>query len=107
MNAKAAIAKAFLRGETLSIKTAFNLFGTTNLPREVSRQIEKPFGISITRNQKDGKTKYGVPCSWYEYKLERTEANKPGMELMREYVREQEKNTLITTTKQLKQLDLL
>ena len=107
MNAKAAIAKAFLRGETLSIKTAFNLFGITNLPREVSRQIEKPFGIRITRTQREGKTKYNVPCSWFEYKLLKTEENKPGIELMREYIREQENKTVITTTKQLKQLDLL
>lgn len=107
MNAKCAIAKAFLIGETLSIKTAFNLFGVTNLPREVSRQIEKPFNIKLIRTQREGKTKYGIPCTWFEYRLKRTEENKPGIELMQAYIKEQENKTLITTNKQLKQINLL
>lgn len=90
MTAKAAIAQAFLKGEILSIKTAFKLFGVTNLPREVSRQIEKPFGVVISRVQREGKTKYGIPCSWFEYRLNPLiDGNKEGMEKMKAYVEEQ------------------
>lgn len=107
MNAKAAICKALLRGDVLSIKSAFYLFGTTNLPREISRQIEKPFGVTISRTQKEGKTKYGVPCTWYEYRLNKTDYNKEGIEKMRKYVQEHESGNPPKTEQQLKQLLLI
>lgn len=86
MNATAAISKAFLDGKVLSIKTGFRDFGVTNLPREVSRLIEKRFGVQLARVPKAGKTKYDVPCRWFEYRLPKTEYNKDGIERMREYV---------------------
>lgn len=108
MNGKAAICEAFLKGHTLSIKSAFNLFGISNLPRECSRQVEKPFGVTIHRERKEGKTKYGIHCTWFEYKLKRTEENKHGIDKMIEYVKSQQGYAKTTEQKlSFKQLDLL
>lgn len=107
MTAKAALCKALLKGHVLNVKNCFELIGLTNCAREIGRMIERDFDVTVDRKQMEGKSRYGQPITWVNYKLNNTDQNKPGMELMREYVREQEKNTLITTTKQLKQLELL
>lgn len=86
MNATTAIAKAFLDGRVLTIKTAFKDFGITNLPREVSRLIEKKFDVRLTRVQRDGKTRYGIRCYWYEYRLPFTDYNMDGIRKMQQYV---------------------
>lgn len=86
--AKAAICEAFLDGHVLSIKNAFNLFGVTNLPREVSRQIEQPFGVRISRVKMEGKSRYGQSVIWFEYRLNKTiPENKEGIKKMKEYVK--------------------
>lgn len=86
MNATAAISKAFLDGRVLSIKTAFRDFGITNLPREVSRLIEKRFGVVVSKVPRTGKTRYGIHARWFEYRLPKTLYNKDGIEKMQEYV---------------------
>lgn len=86
MNATAAIAAALLRGEILSIKTAFRKFGVTNLPREIGRSIERKFGVEVAKVQKEGLSRYKVPCIWYEYRLPTTDYNKDGREKMEKYV---------------------
>jgi hypothetical protein len=86
MTATAALAKAFLDGRVLSIKTAFKDFGVTNLPRECGRSIERKFGVQLARVKKEGKTRYGVPCTWYEYRLPATEYNTEGRLKMVEYI---------------------
>jgi len=86
MNATAAIAKAFLAGKVLSIKTAFRDFGITNLPREVSRLIEKRFDVQIAKVPRNGQTRYGIHCRWYEYRLPKTPYNEEGIKRMSEYV---------------------
>lgn len=93
MNATAALAKAFLDGRVLSIKTAFKDFGITNLPRECGRSIERKFGVQLARVKKEGKTRYGVPCSWYEYRLPVTPYNTEGRLKMVEYVASHKPNT--------------
>lgn len=90
MNATTALAQAFLEGKVLSIKTAFRDFGITNLPRECGRLIERKFGVQLSRVRKDGKTRFGVYCSWFEYRLPTTDYNAEGRTRMIEYV---EKNT--------------
>jgi hypothetical protein len=87
MNAIAAISEALLRGEILTIKTAFKDFGVTNLPREVSRGIEKKFGVIVSRVKREGVTRYKIPCYWYEYRLNpKIDGNSDGMKLMRDYI---------------------
>lgn len=90
MNAIAAISEALLRGEILTIKTAFKDFGVTNLPRELSRGIEKKFGVVVSRVKRTGKTRYKVPCWWTEYRINPTiEGNREGMTKMIEYVKKE------------------
>jgi len=104
MNAKTAICASLLRGEVLSIKSAFNLFGITNLPREVSRQIEQPFNVKVSRTRRDGKSRYGQPCTWFEYRLNRTEYNRDGIDKMKQYVKAQIEKNPPKTQSQLKAL---
>lgn len=86
MNATAAIAKALLDGKVLSIKTAFREFGVTNLPREISRLIEKKFNVQVAKVPRQGKTRYGIHVRWFEYRLPKTDYNKDGIEKMRLYI---------------------
>lgn len=90
MNAITALGLAFLRGEVLTIKTAFRDFGISNLGREVGRSIERKFGLEITKVKKTGKSRYGVPCWYYQYRLARTDYNAEGIKRLTEYC---EKNT--------------
>lgn len=87
MTATAAMAAALLRGDVVTIKTAFNLFGVTNAPREISRAIEKPFDVEVSRVKKEGKSKWGIYCTWHEYRLNKSEKNLPGIEKLTEYVK--------------------
>lgn len=87
MTSKAALALALLEGRVLNIKNGFELFGITNIPREISRMIEKPFGVQVSRIKKEGKSRYGQPVYWYNYRLNRTSYNEEGIKKMAEYVK--------------------
>lgn len=86
MTQTAAIAKALLNGDTLSIMNGFRLFSCTNIPREISRRIERKFNVVVSRDKVDFKSKYGKPGYYYRYRLNRTEANAPGILKMEEYI---------------------
>lgn len=101
MNATTAIAKAFLKGRVLTIKTAFRDFGITNLPRECGRLIERKFGVKLSRVHKVGKTRYGIRCTWNEYRLPNTEYNKEGRAKMEEYVEKHSLNPKATKPKKI------
>ncbi len=98
MNATAALAKAFLDGRVLSIKTGFRDFGITNLPRECGRLIERKFNVKLARVKKEGTTRYGIRCTWYEYRLPATEYNTEGRIKMEEYVKKHYKEPSANTT---------
>lgn len=89
MTAKAAIAQALLRGKILNVKNCFGLFGITNCARECSRMIERPFGVRLTRTQKEGKSRYGQAVIWVDYSLPQTPENKEGIQKMKDYVKSQ------------------
>lgn len=89
MTGKGSLCDYFLKGRVLTIKNCFTLIGFTNLPREVSRLIEKPFGVTISKTHKNGKSRYGQPIRWYEYRLNHTEYNAAGIEKMKAYLAEQ------------------
>lgn len=91
MTAKAALAKALLDGRVLNIKNCFALIGLTNCPREISRMIEDGFGVEVSRTRMEGKSRYGQPVTWTDYRLNHTEYNKDGIEKMKKYVKEQTK----------------
>lgn len=92
MTSKAALCVHLLRGETLNIKNVFSQIGLTNCPREISRMIEKPFGVNVTRTHREGKSRYGQAVVWVDYKLEKTNENLEGIEKMKEYVNSQKTN---------------
>jgi hypothetical protein len=91
MNAKAAISQALLNGHTLNVKNCFHLFGITNCSREMSRMIEKDFGVRITRTPREGQSKYGQPCTWFDYNLELSQSNAEGIKKMIDYITETKK----------------
>ena len=107
MNAKAALGIALLRGEVITIKTAFRDFGITNAPREISRAIEKPFGLHVSRVRKEGESRYGCPCCWYEYRLNRIEANAEGIVKLKAYIQSQSSSTPPRTDKEAKEKKIL
>lgn len=88
MTAKAALAKALLDGNVLTVKNCFNLIGLTNIAREIPRMIEEPFGVIVSRTPKTGLSRYGQTVSYTEYYLNRTEYNREGIEKMKAYILE-------------------
>ena len=88
MNQKCALCKSLLRGEVLSIMNGFSWFGITNIPREIGRSIERPFGVTVSRVSKDFTSRYGQGGFYFEYRLNRTERNKEGILKMEAYVKE-------------------
>lgn len=90
MTARAALCQHLLSGRVLNIKNCFTLIGLTNAPREISRMIEKPFNVVVSRLPRTGVSRYGQGVTWYDYRLNKDIAdNAPGIQLMREYLLEQ------------------
>ncbi len=103
MTAKAALCLAFLEGRIINIKNCFETIGLSNAPREVSRMIEKPFGVVISRHQMKGHSRYGQPVTWYNYRLNKDATyNQEGILKMKEYVKEQLSKESPKTEKELK-----
>lgn len=86
MTMKAAIANYLLKGRVLTIMTGFQDLNVTNVPREVSRLIERPFGVIVSRTRRQIVTQYGEPGCYYEYRLNNTDYNAEGIQKMKEYV---------------------
>lgn len=107
MTAKAALCVHLLRGEVLNIKNVFTLIGLTNCPREISRMIEKPFGVQVSRIPREGKSRYGQAVTWFDYRLNRTEYNLGGIKKMEEYVKSQSEKANPKTDKQQKEIKTL
>jgi hypothetical protein len=88
MTRKLALAQYLLAGGKLSIMNAYRHFGISNVSREVIRLVEKPFGVILTRTKMEGKTKYGSPCVWFEYRLVSNRINAKGIKAMKEALSE-------------------
>jgi hypothetical protein len=84
----AAIAKSLLDGEVLSIMNGFKKFACTNIPREISRSIEKKFDVEVSRETVEFTSQYKQPGSYVRYRLNKTEYNAPGIARMQAYVKE-------------------
>jgi hypothetical protein len=89
VTAKAALCDYLLKGKVLNIKNCFSLIGLTNCPREISRMIEQPFGVQVSRVNKTGKSRFGQYVTWIDYRLNKTEYNAAGIEKMKAYLSEQ------------------
>lgn len=107
MTAKAALAKALLDGRVINIKNCFETIGLTNAPREISRMIEQPFGVQVSRTQREGKSRYGQAVTWFDYRLNNTEYNQDGIRKMKEYVNKELGSINVKTDNQKKELQQL
>jgi hypothetical protein len=112
MTSKAALCMALLEGRVLNVKNVFKDIGLTNCSREISRMIEKPFGVVVSRTPKVGVNRYGTEVTWIDYRLNRSEMNLPGIAKMMEYLEPFIPNNPKTQTeqsisKQFQQLSLL
>jgi hypothetical protein len=112
MTQTAAIALALLKGEVISIKTAFNQFGCTNAPREIGRSIERKFGVVVSKTPVKFKSRYGKSGVYFQYRLNRTKYNQDGIRKMVEYVESHMEGNPKTQAQQkakeiVKQLQLL
>ena len=87
----AAIAHSLLKGEVLSIMNGFQKFACSNTPREVSRAIEKKFNVEVSKERLDFTSTYGHKGFYFRYRLNKTDYNKPGIEKMKLYVKENSK----------------
>lgn len=85
----AAICHSLLKGDTLSIMSGFGKFSCTNLPRELSRSVEKKFKVQLTRIPVTFISEYGHKGEYYKYRLLKTEENKEGIEKIKVYLSEQ------------------
>ncbi len=95
----------------MNIKNGIDLLGISNVPREIGRSIERlpdgkgsnGFGVTVSKKQMQGTSRYNRPSIWVNYKLEKTEANKKGIEKMRIYVAEQKADTPTKKTTTVKE----
>lgn len=82
-----AICIALLKGDVLTISDGFHRFNCTNLPRELSRSVEKKFGVEVSKTKVDFESKYdGKPGYYFRYRLNRTDYNAPGIKKMQDYI---------------------
>jgi hypothetical protein len=86
MNARAALCMALLDGQVLNVKNVFKTIGLTNASREISRMVESPFDVEVSRTPRKGKSRYGCPVTWIDYRLNKSERNIPGIQKMQEYI---------------------
>jgi len=86
MTAKAALCYHLLKGEVLNVKNVFHTIGLTNCAREISRMVEQPFDVKVSRVRMEGESRYGSKVNWVDYRLNRTERNKEGIKKMEEYI---------------------
>ena len=91
-----ALAKYLLLGKPISIHKAYTYFGISNISREVIRLIERPFGVTLTRTKKEGKTKYGSYCSWMEYSLMPNKLNAAGIKKLKKLILESQKKQKVS-----------
>lgn len=98
MTARAALALALLEGKVLNVKNCFTTIGLTNIAREIPRMIEKPFGVNISRTTMIGKSRYGQPVTWVDYRLNLTVYNQDGVKAMWEYV---SRNKTVSTLRRI------
>jgi hypothetical protein len=80
------VCRALLAGEVLTIMDGFKRWQISNLPRELSRQIEARFDIIISRDKVEFTTEMGLPGWFYRYRINSNDLNKEGIEQISEYI---------------------
>lgn len=93
MTQKAALCKALIDGEVLSIMDGFKKLGITNIPREIGRSVEREFNVEVSRTPRKSVTRYGTTCNFYQYRLNKTPYNRDGIRAMKRYIKQQTAKT--------------
>lgn len=106
MTAKAALALALLEGRVLNVSNCFKEIGLSNIAREIPRMIEEPFGVTVSRVPRSGKSRYGQAVSYVDYRLNRSQHNLEGIEAMKDYVLSQRPHNQTAPKESLKQSQL-
>lgn len=106
MTARAALALLLLDGEVISIKNAFPWLGIACLTNEI-RLIEKKFDVKVSKTPRKGNAKFGLPCTWTNYRLNRTSYNEKGIEKMIKYVEKSGINYDFLNTNSIQQLKII
>lgn len=108
MTQTAAICIALLKGDVISIFDGYKRFSCTNLPRELSRSVEKKFGVTLSKDKTFFKSQYeGKPGYYYRYRLNRIRENAEGIQKMTQYCIDQSMSTVARTEKEYKEKQLL
>lgn len=76
-SATQAILHALIRGEKLTTQNGFRDFGTSKLPTRCC-ELERKYGIRLSRKEVDFKSKYGVMGTCYEYSMKVSDRKKVG-----------------------------
>lgn len=89
MNKKIALCLALLKGDIINVSNCIKICGYSNPAREIPREIEIPFGVSISRIRMTSKDQFGNAVTWVNYRLNRdADYNQVGIVKLREYIRE-------------------
>ncbi len=98
---------ALLEGRVLNVKNVFRDIGLTNAAREISRMVEIPFSVEVSRTPRKGKSRYGCDVTWIDYRLNKSERNQPGIQRMIEYIAANTTEPVVTEhTPKVKQQNL-
>lgn len=91
MTQLACILEDLLEGQVLSIMTAFRQYACTNLPREISRGVQKKFGVMVSKTPVKFTSTYGHTGIYYQYRLNNTPYNTDGIKKIKKYLKSQKK----------------
>lgn len=98
MTSKAALCYCLLTGKVVNIGNIHSLTGFTNAAREIGRSVERVagegvgctgFGVKVTRTKREGKNRFGVYCTWVDYRLEWSRNNINNLRKIAKYVSQQ------------------
>ena len=102
MNKKCSLIKSLLKGDIIHVSNSIHLTGYSNPAREMTRQIERPFGAIISRNKVETKDQFGNYAMYFEYRLNpKIIGNDQAIKKMVSYLMEQnalEKTGTLTST---------
>lgn len=85
MTAKVALCLALLEGCVWNVKNVFETIGLTNASREISRMVEQVFDVEVSRTPRKGKNRYGGEVTWVDFRLNKSDRNKPGIARVVDY----------------------
>jgi len=100
MNKKTILCFSLLKGDVINVSNSLKLCGLSNPAREIPRQVEKPFGVEVSRVKKETIDQYGNYCTYDDYRLNTSEHNLAGIEKMKAYVKKNMSSRAVPKTEE-------